>query len=186
MDKISNKLKKYKNDEFNPKLFKYNDFLSLKFSLSKKLNINCFKNDDFDVIKIKKNKIFFDKNIILTNIKKCKLLPLYIYDINNDHLISLVIDNNKKLISLFNTSLQENNTYYKKIINLFNLDYKFILNNDNIKCDSYKNLCVPLSLLMIYSYFNKINMNNFLKYINKISVESSYNLIDNFINYLEN
>ena len=59
MNKISNKLKKYKNDEFNPKLFKYNDFLSLKFSLSKKLNINCFKNDDFDVIKLKNKKLFY-------------------------------------------------------------------------------------------------------------------------------
>ena len=125
-------------------------------------------------------------NRILTNIKKCRLLPIYIYDINNNHLISLVIDNNKKLISIFNTTLQENNIYYKKIIKLFNLNYKFIFNDDNIKCDSYKKLCVPLSLLMIYCYFNKINMHDFLKYINKISVESSYNLIDNFINYLEN
>ena len=186
MDKISNKLKKYKNDKFNPKLYKYDDFLSLKFNLSKKIKINCFKNDDFDVIKIKKNKIYFDKNIILTNIKKCKLLPIYIYDINNDHLISLIIDNDKKLISLFNTTLHENNIYYKKIIKLFNLNYKFIFNDNNIKCDSYKNLCVPLSLLMIYCYFNKINMHDFLKYINKISIESSYNLIDNFINFLEN
>ena len=37
MNKIFNKLKKYNNDKFNPNSYKYNDFLSLKFNLSKKI-----------------------------------------------------------------------------------------------------------------------------------------------------
>ena len=185
MDKEYKNLEKYKSDKYNPKLFKYDDFLSLKFSLTNKLDIKCFKYDDFDVIKIQKSKVYFDKDIIKNNIKKCKILPLYIYDKDNEHLISLIIDNNKKTISLF-TNSENNKIFYKKIIELFNLNYKIIIDNVKIKCDSYQTLCVPLSLLMIYSYFNNVNIHNFINYINKISIKSSYYIIDNLINYLEN
>jgi len=185
MDKVYKNLEKYKSDKYNPKLFEYESFLSLKFSLSNKLDIKCFRYDDFDVIKIHKSKVYFDKDIINNNIKKCKILPLYIYDKDEKHLISLIIDNNKKTISLF-TNNDNNKIFYKKIIELFNLNYKIIIDNIKIKCDSYKTLCVPLSLLMIYSYFNNVNLHNFINYINKIPIKSSYYIIDNLINYLEN
>lgn len=184
MNKIFNKLKKYNNDKFNPNSFKYNDFLSLKFSLSRKLKLNFFKNNDFDVIKLKNKKLFINKEYILENIKKNKILPLYILDNENDHLISLIIDNKKKTIFLFtNTNIENNKQIYKKIIELFNLNYKIII--DNSKCYSYE-LCVPLSLLMIYSYFNKVDFNDFINYINNLSGELLYNLINSFVNYLEN
>lgn len=184
MDNVFNKLKKYDNNKYNPKLFKYNDILSLKFNLNKKLNINCFKNDDFDIIKFDKNKLFFEKEIILKNIKKCKILPLYILDLYNNHLVSVIIDSNLKEISLFtNTNNTKLKYFYEKIILLLDLNYKIIL-DDNIKC--INNLCVPLSLLMIYSYFNKVDMKSYIDYINDISIQSSYKLIDNFLNYLEN
>jgi hypothetical protein len=185
MDKVFNQLKKYDNEKFNPKIFYYEDFLSIKFNLSKKLNLECFRNNDFDVIKIEKSKVYFDKDIILQNNKKCKILPLYIYDKDTEHLVSVIIDNTKNIISIF-TNDETNKLFYEKVIKLFNLNYKLVLDNKNIKCDSYKTLCVPLSLLMIYSYFNNVNMNDYIKYINNKSIESSYNLIDNFLNYLEN
>ena len=117
MNKIFNKLKKYNNDKFNPNSFKYNDFLSLKFSLSRKLKLNFFKNNDFDVIKLKNKKLFINKEYILENIKKNKILPLYILDNENNHLISLIIDNKKKTIFLFtNTNIENNKQIYKKII----------------------------------------------------------------------
>ena len=188
MDKVFKELKKYNNNKFNPKLFEYDDFLSLKFNLSKKLKIDCFRNNDFDVIKIKNNKISLNKNIILTNIKKCKILPLYIFNKDSLHLISFIIDNNEKTISLFTNS--ENKTFYKKIMKLFDekfeLNYEINIDDEKIKCDSYKVYCVPLSLLMIYSYFKNVKMNEFIEYINNISIESAYNLIDYFLNYLEN
>lgn len=187
MDNVFNKLKKYKNNKFNPKLFKYDDVISLKFNLSKKLNVKCFRNDDFDIIKFDKNNLYFEKEIILKNIKKCEILPLYIIDNHNNHLVSAVIDNNKKVISLFtNTNNTKLKSLYIKIIKLLDLNYKIITDNEKIKCDLYQNLCVPLSLLMVYSYFNKVNMQNYINYINDISIKSAYNLIDNFLNYLEN
>jgi hypothetical protein len=185
MDKVYKNLEKYKSDKFNPKLFEYENFLSLKFNLSSKLNIKCFKYDDFDVIKIYKSKVYFDKEIIQNNIQKCNILPLYIYDKDNTHMISVIVDKSKKTVSLF-TNNQNNKFFYKKIIEQFNLNYKIIIDNVNIKCDSYQTLCVPLSLLMIYCYFNNIELNKFIQYINKLSIKSSYYLLDNFLNYLEN
>lgn len=187
MDNVFNKLKKYKSNNFyKEKLFKYDDILSLKFNLSKKLNINCFKNDDFDIIKFDKNNLYFEKNIILNNIKKCEILPIYILDNYNNHLVSVIIDNKLKTISLFtNTKNTKLKLFYKKIIEILNLDYNIIIDYDTITCIS--ELCVPLSLLMIYCYFNNVNMKNYINYINnKISIQSSYDLIDYFLNYLEN
>lgn len=185
MNKIFNDLTKYNNDEDDSKIFYYDDFLSLKFKLSSIFNIDCFRNNDLDVIKLEKNKVHFEKDIILKNISKCKILPLYIYDKVNTHLISIIIDNDKKTISLF-TNSKKNKMYYKKIIELLNLDYEIIIDEKKIICDSNHSLCVPLSLLMIYSYFNKVSMNDYITYLNENSVQSSYNLINNFINYLEN
>ena len=185
MDNVFNKLKKYNSDKYNPKLFKYDDVISLKFNLSKNLNIKCFRNDDFDIIKFDKDKVYFEKEIILNNIKKCKILPLYILSIN--HLVSIIVDSNKKKISLFtNTNNKKLKSFCTKIIESLNLNYKIVIDDKKMKCDSYYNLCVPLSLLMVYSYFNNVDMENYIKYINEISIESAYNLIDNFINYLEN
>ena len=185
MDNVFNKLIKFKKDKFNPKIFYYDNVLSLKFNLSKKLDIKCFRNNDFDIIKYDKNNVYLEKQIILKNIKKCKILPLYI--LGDNHLVSIIIDSNLKKISLFsNTNHNKLKAFYKKIIEQLNLDFKIIIDNHQIKCDSYKNLCVPLSLLMVYSYFNNVNMESYIDYINNISIESSYNLIDSFINYLEN
>ena len=111
MDKVYKNLEKYKSDKFNPKLFEYENFLSLKFNLSSKLNIKCFKYDDFDVIKIYKSKVYFDKEIIQNNIQKCNILPLYIYDKDNTHMISVIVDKPKKTVSLF-TNNQNNKFFY--------------------------------------------------------------------------
>ena len=83
------------------------------------------------------------------------------------------IGNANKELNDFEEKNEESFEELKKAIypDTYQIMGNLTLDNVNIKCDSYQTLCVPLSLLMIYCYFNNIDLNKFIQYINKLSIK---------------
>ena len=185
------------DSEFFPK-FKKKEFLNLKFNFDSKFDKICFKNTDKNIISINKNLVnnkqvfeISDPLIDNFNFKKCPFFFILSFD-KFDHLITLIVDNNKKLLILYDSLMDEKNDFSKIIIKqAIPIIFKEKFNNYEIvhNISGSKKLekeCVINSIM--FSYFNlKYNteVNEFSEYVNSFTCQSKLKLNLKFLKFLD-
>jgi len=201
------------NDFIKIDNLKFND---LKFKLDLLLSSNkiCFKNTDFNILKYytKKEILIIDKELIKSEIKNCQymLILVKVYISEKDiHIITFIIDNNKKKIILFD--VQNNKIHFEilqNIIKLLNLNYSSVdqlegHNHSSLSIPIYKiikpknkiyenklgkcDICTAATLLFIISYIKyNVSVDSFINYFMDKKLEYIHFLSNNFIRYLEN
>lgn len=195
-------LNKIKNEYDVDKLdylprFRRKEFLNLKFNLDSKFEKICFKNTDKNIISMSRNLVnnkqvfeISDPLIDNFNFKKCPFFLILSID-KYEHMICLVIDQNKKQIILYD-SLMDNESNFSKIVmkqaipiifkNNFK-NYKFIKNEYGSKLEEE---CVPNSLMFAYLNLKyNTDVNKFSEYMNSLTVEDKIMLNLKFLKFLD-
>ena len=195
-------LNKIKNEYDVDKLdylprFRRKEFLNLKFNLDSKFEKICFKNTDKNIISLSRNLVnnkqvfeISDPLIDNFNFKKCPFFFILSID-KYEHMICLVIDQNKKQIILYD-SLMDNESNFSKIVmkqaipiifkNNFK-NYKFIKNEYGSKLEEE---CVPNSLMFAYLNLKyNTDVNKFSEYMNSLTIEDKIMLNLKFLKFLD-
>lgn len=195
-------LNKIKNEYDVDKLdylprFRRKEFLNLKFNFDSKFEKICFKNTDKNIISLNRNLVnnkqvfeISDPLIDNFNFKKCPFFFILSFD-KYEHMICLVIDQNKKQVILYD-SLMDNESNFSKIVmkqaipiifkNNFK-DYKFIKNNYGSKLEEE---CVPNSLMFAYLNLKyNTDVNKFSEYMNSLTIEDKIMLNLKFLKFLD-